>query len=142
MGVFKQSVEGGQGGGERAAVVVGEACEAFLEHGRTLGAHGRELVAPGIGELHADGARVVVIARLADEAVGLEPADQHGHRRLGNTLGVRQLRHAEWPLVVEPAQHEQRTKAAPAMSTGAHEVCQQRDAPIQLSGQIFDSHTI
>jgi hypothetical protein len=129
-------VESGDGGGERGARVVVEAVEACLQDLRARGAHLVERLAAGLGDLDPDGAGVGGVARLAHEPFLLEPAHEHGHGRLRDKLGCGQVRDPLRPVVVEPAQREQRAEAAPAVGAGAQQLRDPRDAAVQLGGEI------
>jgi hypothetical protein len=135
-------VECGQGGGERGTRLVVQAVEPRLQHGRPAGAHLGELGAADFGDLDEHGSRVLRVTRLAHEAVLLEPVDEHGHRRLGDELGGGEVGHALRAIGVQAPQGEQSADAAAAGRMGAQELRDERDAALELSGEIFDSSTI
>ena len=135
-------VEGGKSGGERRAGVVVEMIEAGLQGRGALGAHGGELLAAVRGQLDPDRAGVRGVGGLAHEAVGLEPADQAGHRRLGDALGGGQVGDPLRSVGSEPAQDQQRADAAAAVRRRAQQLRELREPALELNGEIFDRHTI
>ena len=106
------------------------------------GPHGGELVTAGVGQLDPDRARVGGVGGLADQAVGLEPADQAGHRRLGDALGRGQLGDPLRAVGRQPGQHQQRADAAAAVGLRPQQLREVRQAALELYGEIFDSQTI
>jgi hypothetical protein len=107
----EEFVEGIERGDERGARVVVEAVEPLLEHGGAGTADRSELVAAGVRERDADGARVGGIRGAAHEPVVLEPADDAGHRRLRDALGGGKVRDPQRALLVEAPQGQQRPDA-------------------------------
>jgi hypothetical protein len=144
----EEFVERVEGGGERGAGVVVEAVEAVLQDRGARAAHGRELVAAGVGERDADRAGVGRVRGSPHEAVLLEAPDDAGHRRLGDELGGSEIGDPQRALLVQPPQREQRADGPAGVRVAAQELRQPREPALEQRGEErgvdrgIDSHTI